>query len=184
MFDARKILIIFLVGVLYSIFSYTLIDAVYPNPEYQDFCKDEFMPAPVKIPTEGYPARDCPSVTEPQCGRNAIPRYNYSKTGCPISARCDYCQSDYETARERHNFIVFIFSSMMGLIALGIGLMLPQKNPMNEWTATGFLLGGLVTIFIGTAIYYGDMARIVRPIVIFAELALVIFLAYRQFRKN
>lgn len=183
MFDARKILIIFLVGVLYAIFSYSLIDAVYPNPEYQDFCREEFITAPMKMQM-GCPLQNCTAIPEIQCDRKAIPRYNYSSNGCPTAVSCDYCQNEFDKEQEKHNLIVFLFSSVLGLIALVFGLVLPQKNPMNEWIATGFLLGGLITIFIGTAVYYGDMARIARPIFMLLLLALVIFLAYRQFKKK
>ena len=183
MFDVRKILIIFLVGVLYAIFSYSLIDAIYPNPKYEDFCRDSFVSAPIYPPTVKQP--DCPALKELQCDQKAMPKYTYSnKTGCPISMKCDYCQRDYDSEREKHNLVVFIFASILGLIALGIGLLMPLKKDISGWVATGFLLGGLITIFIGTAIYYGDMARIARPIVLFVELALVIFLAYRQFKKK
>jgi len=183
MFDARKILVIFLIGILYTIFSYSLIDSIYPSPEYQDFCRDEFMTASMKIQM-GY-VQNCTVLPEIQCERNAIPRYTYNSNGCPTAISCDYCQNDYDNARENRNLIVFIFSSALGVIALAIGFLLPQKkNPMNKWIATGFLLGGLITIFIGTAVYYGDMARILRPIVMLLLLVLVIFLAYRQIRTR
>lgn len=186
MFDARKILVIFLVGILYSIFSYSFIDAFFPNPEYQDYCRDDMMPMPVKMQIANCPPTStCPQIKEPQCDRKAIPRYNYSSNGCVSSATCDYCQKRFNDAQEKRNFIFFIFSAALGLIALTAGFVLPQKkSPINEWTATGFLLGGLITIFIGTAVYYGDMARIARPIFMLLLLALVIFLAYRQFRKK
>ncbi len=186
MFDARKILVVFLVGILYAIFTYSLIDAFFPDPEYQDYCRDDMMPMPVKMQMANCPpSNTCPIVREPQCGRDGMTRYNYSSNGCVSSITCDYCQKLFNDAQEKRNFIFFIFSAALGLIALSAGFLLPQKkSPINEWTATGFLLGGLITIFIGTAVYYGDMARIARPIVIFAELAIVIFLAYRQFRKK
>lgn len=187
MFDVRKILIIFLVGVLYAIFSYSLIDAIYPGPEYEDYCGrglDKVMP--VSIPPTCTPAATnvkCEPVVL-ECESDATPRYDYNASGCPMNVTCDYCQRDYNNAQDQYNLTFFIFASILGLIALGIGLLMPMKQDISEWIATGFLLGGLITIFIGTAIYYGDMARIARPIIIFIELALVIFLAYRQFKKK
>ena len=69
----------------------------------------------------------------------------------------------------------------MGLIALIAGLYLPKKkNPINEWVGSGFLLGGILTILVGTVRYFGDMGRYARPIIILVELVLVIYLAYRK----
>ncbi len=181
MFDARKILIIFLVGVLYAIFSYSLVDAIYPGPEYEDYCSRLMKPMPAPIRTEQI---DCPVIAEPECMTGGNYFYEYDEKGCPKTITCDYCQLEYDAAKEKQSMIMFILLSALGIIAIGLGLMLPQKKDISEWIATGFLLGGLIAIFIGTAIYYSDMARIARPIVLFVELALVIFLAYRQFKKT
>ena len=110
MFDVRKILIIFLVGILYAIFSYSLVDAFFPDPEYQDYCREDIMPAPVKMQFANCPPNNtCPQIIEPQCGRDAMIRYNYSSNGCISSATCDYCQKAFNDAQEQHNFTFFIF---------------------------------------------------------------------------
>jgi len=97
---------------------------------------------------------------------------------------CKNCNIALADARERYNMVFFIISTVLGLFAIGVGFFLPQKkHPLHEWVATGFMLGGLITLFIGTAIYYADMARIARPIVLLAELVLVIYLAYKKLKK-
>ena len=182
MFDARKILIIFVIGVLYAIFSYSLVDAIHPHPEYEDYCSRLMRPMPMPPRTE---AAECPAIPEPECEFGGNYFYEYDTQGCPKTITCDYCQREYDAAGEKHGFLMFIILSALGLIAIGTGLLLPQKqNNMHEWVATGLMLGGLITLFIGTAVYYRDMARIARPAVLLAELAIVIFLAYRLFRKR
>ncbi|MBU1198887.1 MAG: hypothetical protein KKF46_02995 [Nanoarchaeota archaeon] len=104
--------------------------------------------------------------------------------GCEIDPFCNYCNAGLDEAREKYGLIVFIISSVMALIAIAVGLLLPvSKNNINEWIATGFLLGGLITLFVGTARFYADMTRILRPIVILIELAIVIYLAYKKLKK-
>ena len=71
-------------------------------------------------------------------------------------------------------------ASVLGFIAVVAGLYLPSAaNPLHEWIGTGFMLGGLADIFIGTGMYFSELHRIARPVVILLELVLVIFVAYK-----
>jgi hypothetical protein len=153
MADVRRIIVIFVIAILFTIFINVSIDAFYPQPEYTDYCEE---PRAVKM----------------------------EEARLPVEFD-DSCKEEFDAARARYNFLVFIVSAMTGLAALIIGLHLPQKkNVINEWVGSGFLLGGLFTIFVGTVRYFGDMGRYVRPIVILIELVLVIYLAYKKLGKK
>jgi hypothetical protein len=182
MTDVRKILVIFLIGILYAVFVQSAIEALHPAPKYEDFCRQDYSyPAsPVKMAEP----ENCTPLPTLQCDKGGNVQYNYSGGFCPTSSYCDYCNVDLEKAQQEHRLIVFIVSSIMALIAIAVGLMLPvHKKPINEYIGTGFLLGGLITLFFGTIVYYSDMTRIIRPIVMLLELALVIFLAYKKLKK-
>ncbi len=180
MADVRKILVIFLIGILYAVFVYSLVEAVYPTPQYDDYCG-------VDKPRQVYPGRpveDCPQLEEMTCETGGFVEYSYDEKGCSMNPTCNYCSVGLDEAREKHGLIVFIISSVMALVAIAIGLLLPvANNNINEWIGTGFLLGGLITLFIGTARYYADMTRILRPIVMLIELMIVIYLAYKKLKK-
>ncbi|MBW2994323.1 hypothetical protein KY315_02810 [Candidatus Woesearchaeota archaeon] len=183
MFDVRKIIIIFVIGILFAIFSYSLIDAIYPAPEYEDYCAEFARPMPIRPPTPGE-VLNCPEILEPTCEKGASQSYEYDQKGCVKSIKCNNCNLELNKAKEKHSLFVFILSSALGLLAIGIGLYMPKKkHHMHEWVATGFMLGGLITLLIGTAVYYADMVRIARPIVLFLELVLVIYLAYKKLKK-
>ena len=47
MADVRKILVIFLIGILYAVFVQSLIEAVYQQPRYEDFCNQQAYPVPM-----------------------------------------------------------------------------------------------------------------------------------------
>jgi hypothetical protein len=178
MTDIRKIIVVFVIGVLYAVFVTSVSDAVYPSPDYADYCEEMMMPMPVVQPKE------CPVIPQPECEKGASMAYEYDSSGCPSKAICDYCYPNFEKAQEKYNFVIFIISSILGLAAIAIGLFLPIKgNNLNEWVATGFMLGGLISLFIGTIRYYADMARIARPIVLLVELVLIIYLAYKKLKK-
>ncbi|MFH1053952.1 MAG: hypothetical protein V1740_06055 [Candidatus Woesearchaeota archaeon] len=178
----RKILIIFVIGILYSIFVQSLIEAIYPSPDYDDYCMGIIEPR--VLPEKVQRPENCSFLDTTDCIRSGgDPDYTYDTEGCAVSFDCNYCRQELDKDMEKYNLIVFIISSIFGLIAIAIGLYLPQSNSLNEWVATGFMLGGLLSLFIGTARYYSDMARMIRPVIIFIELVIVIYIAYKKIKK-
>ncbi len=190
MIDLRRVAIIFVIAVLYAIFVNAFIAAIYEQPRYEDYCKTSRYypekPYPVAIDT-----RTCPKYKEPtqeeldKCAdEKGIPEYRYDANGCPIEYKsCNFCQRDYDAANQKYNLLYFIFSSILAVIGIGIGLLLPsQKDSLNQWIATGFMLGGLVTLFFGTFRYYEYLGRYLKPIVILVELLIIIFLSYKKLR--
>ena len=188
MIDLRRVAIIFVIAILYAIFVNALIGAFYTEPMYSDFCKSR------SYPEKPYPAaverKDCPKYQEPaqealdKCAdEKGFPEYKYDAYGCPVEYKgCNFCQRDFDKANQKYNFVYFILSSILAVIGIGIGMLLPTKNSLNEWIATGFILGGLATLFFGTFRYYQYLGRYIKPIVIFAELVIVIYLAYKKLK--
>jgi hypothetical protein len=185
-FDLRKIGIILVIAVLYSIFVFATINAVYPQPEHNDYCKysDMIYPKPVRELGD----EKCPEfkgATEEEnkacVDQEGYIAYKYDEYGCAKSYYCEFCQRDFDKANEKHNLVSFLISAVFALIAVGVGLYLPaRKGSLNEWVGTGFMLGGLITLFAGTVMVYGELHRYVKPVVIFAELVIVLWLAYKK----
>ena len=185
MIDLRRVAIIFVIGILYAVLANAIIAAVYPEPRYEDFCKQRYYPE------KPYPAAvkvECPKYKEPttqelnECSdKKGAPDYLYDANGCPIEYKwCSYCQRDFDNANQKYSFYSFIISSVLALVAIAIGLLLPTSISLNEWIATGFLLGGLITLFFGTFMYYQYLGRYMKPVVILAELLIVIYLSYKK----
>jgi len=196
MFDLRKIAVIFVVAVLFAVLVNVTIEAFDPSPKYEDFCKTEYggiyyYPERTKEAGAFISNTTCKEVRIPGSLRESCSNqkgfisYKYGEDGCAIEPYCDTCNFKLQEAQKKHNFIVFIVSSIAGLIGIAIGLYLPKKkNPINEWLGTGFLLGGLFTILFGTVQYFSELGRYTKPIVIFIELVLVIYLAYAKLGKK
>jgi|SRR3989338_604110 len=186
MIDLRRVAIIFVIAILYAILVNAVIGAFYPAPKYEDYCKTTRY-----YPEKPYAADvKCPSYKEPTvkeleaCAeQKGFPDYTRDANGCPLQYKgCNYCQRDFDNANQKYNFYFFIISSILALVAIGIGLSLPANVSLNEWIATGFMLGGLVTLFFGTFRYYEYLGRYVKPVVILAELLIVIFLSYKKLK--
>ena len=186
MIDLRRVAIIFVIAILYAIFVNAFIAAFYPEPKYEDYCKQRFAPATPYIKSDIM----CQKFNQPspqeleKCSNDkGQPDYLYDANGCPVQYKgCSYCQRDFDSANQKYNLYFFIFSSILAIIAIGIGLLLPTSNSLNEWIATGFILGGLITLFFGTFRYYQYLGRYVKPFVILAELLIVIFLSYKKLK--
>lgn len=183
MLDIRRILIILVVGVLFAVFTFSLINAVFPEPDYEDYCSDFVKPRPLReVESVTCPDFDYDDPALKDCNKKGgDPKYEYDSNGCIESWKCDYCRKGYDDAREKYNFWNFIIAAIFGLIGVAIALYMPmKKGTVHEWVGSGFMLGGLLTIFVGTAIYFGDLHRWARPIIILLELILVIWLAYKK----
>lgn len=173
-FDIRKILVIFAVAILFTLFSYALFDAFYPEVKYEDYCQNEQGVYPT-------PLLNASEKCEAEGGQWNYYNYEVPKNG--LDGYCDinyYCNKEYNSVREDREFYAFIALSILGVIAILIGLYLPTTNPINEWVGTGFMLGGLMNVFFGTAMYYQQIGRFLKPVILFLELALVIFLTYKK----
>ncbi len=184
MVDLRKVVVIFVIAVLFSILVFSTIEAVYPRPKYDDFCSREEYPKPVL--NRNAESKNCSELIVPEDFREKCNEkdgridYKYDAYGCAVDYSCETCHNEYDKAQEFYNMFVFIIAALSGLVAIIIALYLPATKELNEWIGTGFMLGGLFTLFFGTAMYFGDMARYLRPIIIFLELVIVIFLAYKK----
>ena len=140
------------------------------------------MPINIVKDTSECPDFDVPESQRTDCeDRNGFVQYNYNSKGCAESFECNTCNHEMDQAMELYNQVVFYISAVLSLIAIFVGMFLPaEENSLNEWIGTGFMLGGAFALFFGTARSFSDLGRFVRPIVIFVELALVIFISYRK----
>jgi hypothetical protein len=181
--DIRKILVILVIAALFSIFTYSLSEAIFEKPDYDDYCYID-----ARFPVRDTVGENCtnvePTETEKELCEEGdlIPQY---ENGCVVSYKCDTCRQAYEAEMAKFNFGVFLITTILGLVAIIIGLYLPvSKNPLHTWVGTGLMLGGLISIFIGTVRIYGDLHRILKPIIILIELLLVIFITYKKLKDE
>ena len=194
MVDLRRIVIIFVIAILYTIFVNAIIGAFYPEPRYDDYCRQRFYPEKPYAAPGDRTNLNCPQYKEPtrdaldKCAEEkGFPEYQYDANGCIAEYKgCNFCQRDFDNANEKYNFVVFIVSSVLAIVAIAVGLMLPTpiKGSLNEWIATGFMLGGLITLFFGTFRYYRYLGRYIKPIVILIELLVVIYLSYKKLKDS
>ncbi len=182
----KKIGIIIVIAVLFSMFVFSLVDVVMESPEYENFCGAEEKPIrPLQKDLECPAFAESTSSEREDCGlRKGDIEYSYDELGCPISYECNTCRALYEDASKQHRLIGFIITSVLGLIAVIIGMYIKSKKDIVEWVFSGIIIGGIASIFIGTLEYFGDMGRFVRPFVLLAEMAMIIWVAIKTSKKK
>ncbi len=185
MIDLRKIVIIFVIAVLFAIFVHTFIQAVYPAPDWNDYCSSAVKPRATPV-RENCSVFNVPEEQYASCGnQGGYIEFLYDSEGCASGYTCNTCNVGYDEASRKQGQVAFYLSALLSLIAIVVGLFLPvSKHPLNEWIGTGLMLGGLFSLFFGTARYFSDLSRILRPVIMLVELAIVIFVAYRKLDQN
>jgi hypothetical protein len=178
--DIRKYTIILAVAVLFSIFSYAFSDAFTSEAEYPDMCREAqnnnnyYEPRPLE-------SKNCTQAAQPT---------DQQIQACPGQLNMDYRTCEYgcscyeitQQNQQTNDRIKFYLGVILGGLAIAFGMLLNPKKKLNTWIGSGFILGGLITIFIATVGYWGDLDKIIRPIVIAAELGLILWIAYKKFQ--
>ncbi|MGM5487955.1 MAG: hypothetical protein ACQESG_03325 [Nanobdellota archaeon] len=183
--DIRRIIIVFIIAILFTFFIFQTIFAIYDQPRYEEFCDNRF-PKTLGPQTECEPLNISIEEREACDEQNGDIAYEYDSNGCRIDFYCETCSHEYQQARERFNMKVFLISAIVGLIAIVLALYLPTHEELNEWIATGFMLGGLLTIFFGTFRYIwdiGEFGRYIRPLVFLAEIIIIILVSYKKLKR-
>lgn len=182
----RKYAIILVVAILFSIFAFSLGNAVISERSYPDICQESQSQRDWYAPAPPIPRDQCPELPPPSqeeidaCPGSLQPDW---RTSCPERYVCN-CYELTQQFRSQEATIQFWLAVILSFIAIVAGMLLPSRKEINEWVGAGFILGGLITLFIATAQYWSEIHRIARPIVIALELVVVLWIAYRQFNKE
>ncbi len=164
MIDFRKLLVTLVIAILFAILVNTTIQAIHPQPDYNDFCGEKVVgPYPTNYET-----------TQTAEQKKAMDEYN---------AKSRECQERLSTAQKEFDYVVFITSSIAGIVAIVAGLYVSVQTPVGMSIASGLLLGGLFTLFFGTMSSWGNIGAVVKPIIILVEIIVVIVVAYKRLNE-
>lgn len=181
----KKYGVIIIIAILFATFSFSIVDVVMEKPDYDDFC---YMQAKPVVRDSGIDCADAESPSEievEECrARNGIMESERDSRGCITGYECNTCYGEYEEARKQHRLVGFIVTGILGLIAIIVGLYAKSKKDVVEGIYSGFLIGGIASIAIGTMSYFHDMGRFVRPVVLLIEIALIILIALKTAAKK
>ncbi|MEK6854870.1 MAG: hypothetical protein AABX73_01480 [Nanoarchaeota archaeon] len=178
----------FVLGIgIVVVFALTLwqgIEAFYPSPAYEDFCKGtDFGRYPVKenlaAPISEQTCTFSKNLQEQQqrCyNEGGTPIFEYNDSGCTINIKnCDFCNKEFNEATDSHAKTVFYISLIISILVLIIGFSVLSIEPVGS-----ALLGSAIwSIFYGTVINWRNFSNIWRFLLLFFVLILIIWITLR-----
>jgi len=176
--ELKKIMLSLAVGILAALFIGFLIEAIYPSPQYDDYCNREFdIPQPQinnkEICDYSY---DMEFRNECMNEKGRI-KQEYDENGCVIEETCDYCEKEFRDLSEKYNRNLFYITAPIALLLIILGLYLPISI---DAIAGGILLGGILTLIQITTRIFGNLGRWPRVILLGLELILVIWIGIKK----
>ncbi len=185
--DIRKYGIVFAVAILSAIFSYAVADAVTPAIDWNECSRADYAYGYDSVPVKETRAdgTTCPAVSIDAGLRASCADRKGEIVGirgddnCITSFECSTCNAQLQAKQEHKSSFIFYTMVVLGLIFVVVGFLLPQ-GAINEWVGAGFILGGILSLFVGTVAHWSNLARIARPIVIALELVIVLYIVYRK----
>lgn len=169
----------FLIGVAIA-FIYTFvigygINTFHSPPDYGDFCSKGFeRPLPYPIRAEMCPYN--PQIEQNPEAQQCITdggylEYNYNESGCIESYKsCNFCQRDYDAARNEYSLSVFIIAGIAGLTAIVIGGVLFSV----EAVGAGLMGGGILSLFYANIMHWRNMDNLLKFVILLIALVVVI----------
>lgn len=181
--DLKKVSLTIGIAVLFALFIGFFIDAVYPGPEYDQFCKHFNGPVPAY---KGSPEiNKCPEINynDPvsrECNeKGGYIEYDYDAQGCATNPRCNTCNKEYEAVNKVYSRNLFFITAVVGIIAILVGLIFVKLDAI----ASGFMFGGILVLIYGTARVFGDLSKVMRVIVLGIELVVLVYIGIKKSKK-
>jgi len=175
--DPKKLAMILGIAILLPLFVGLFVDAIYSSPDYDDFCSGQrFFPTNVK------PIEECNFDYGPDyqscLEENGNPILETNDQGCNEFKECDFCNNEYQDAKEKYNRNLFFIIAPIGLILVILGLYFK-----TDYMGAGLMFAGLIVLFYGTIRAFSDLSKIWRALVILVELIIIMWIGYKKIEK-
>ncbi len=169
------------IAIMFTTFVLVGIDAFYPRPTYDKFCSSMNNYYSKPIPNvQGVNCTYSQSEEELKCLRDSgSPITDYDDKGCSYYKSCDYCSRDFNDANKKYSNNLFLIIAPLGALAIILGVYFPV-----EFIGSGFMFSGIILMFYGTVQNFDQLDKFMRVAVVFVELLLILFIAYKKVLKR
>lgn len=177
-FNFLKWALVLGIVIVLNLFISSAIRAVYPEPQYQDYCVQEQVTVLPKTEAE------CTS----KGGAWTEGQYYPDKPMRPVAVEqvegsCDIdftCRKEHESASDMYRRNVFIARVIFGVLAIGASFMIAGTQAV----ALGFSFGGVLSLVIATVQYWSKLSQYAQVIVLALALAVLIWLGVKKIQKD
>ncbi len=179
--DVKKIAMILAITVLLPLFVGLFTDAVYEQPQYDNYCNNTYYDYPKAVPATPVTCPEVYASLEVQKCTNdkGMPEFTYDSNNCQQFKSCNYCNVGYNDASQKYNRNIFFVLLPIGLIVVILGLYL-----LVDYLGAGLMFAGLIIMFYATMRYFSDMSKVLRALVILIELLVIMWIGYKKIEHN
>ncbi|MBT6774186.1 hypothetical protein HOA91_02345 [Candidatus Woesearchaeota archaeon] len=168
----KEIIIAITIAIIFALFVGYGIEVFDPSPDHDDFCPEKLY----DIDNE----EKCLTASG-TWGTNSnkprVPVKEYEAIEEEFCSPAKECYDEFDTARTKHDKIVFIVSIIVGLMAIFTGVLLKK-----DAASTGILSGGVLLIIYGTIRYWQHANDTLKFILLGIVLAVLIWIAYKKLK--
>jgi len=164
--NIKALILSVVIAIVLSSFIIYTIQVFDPSPEWEDYCSESIRGPKI---ARGIDASE-EIVDQTTCEAEEGAKW--------MNGYCDYnyqCQMDYNDARDKHRFIVFLVAVPTGIVALALGISLALPS-----VSSGLMLGGVFLTIFGTGNYWDKFSNIVRVLILGIALVILIWLGYKK----
>ena len=180
-FDIKKIVLGVGIFIVYLLMLNYGIEAFYPSPKYEDFCKGgDFGRYPTKV--YDMEVQNCSFSRALQEQQDACyadggnPVFEYDNNGCSVGLKeCNYCNKEFNEADKEYSKVVFIIAIISGIITLILGYAVLSVEPVGS----ALMASGVGAIFYGSVRNWQNLSDIWRFLLLLVSLVLLIWIALR-----
>jgi hypothetical protein len=175
--DAKRIAMVIAIVALLPLFVGLFTDAIYQEPKYENYCNNTYYDYPKAIPAIPVNCTDMYNTPEVQKCNNekGMPEFKYDSNNCQQFKSCNYCSVQFNDAQQKYNRNIFFVLLPLGLIIVIIGIYF-----VVDYLGAGLMFAGLIVMFYATFRYFSDMSKILRALVILAELLVIMWIGYKK----
>jgi hypothetical protein len=169
------------IAILFVLFIGFGIDTFYKSPRYDDYCKQQYNPYPikeVKVNCTGEPVQTQKLIDNCTVQKGYLNPI-YDDNGCVASYYCETCGNSFDEANKSYNGVVFTVALIIGIIAMIVAIILK-----NDTVSPGILGGGFLTILYGTIRDWSNLGDYLRLALLGAALAILIWIGYKKISDN
>jgi small-conductance mechanosensitive channel len=165
------------IAIVVNLFLVYLVDAIYNEPLYTDFCPERQVNRAIESEAA------CLEVGG-QWNENvvkekvSIPEQQYMPVPPGYCNENYTCGKQYEDVLKVYNRNVFVVFIVAGILLL-IG---SAYLGGTETVALGLAFGGVIALIIGSARYWSDMNDILRVVILGVALVCLIYVAWKKFQ--
>lgn len=165
--------------VVLNVFFFVVVQMIISPPQYSKYCPQTTKQANSAATCEAQGGVWKDSISAP----SPVPSSQKTVSREKSSGYCNYyikCQTSYDTARESAHLYSFILMTVLGVVALVIGVV-----PIGaSIVSSGLSYGGVLALIIGSLQYWGSADSWLRLVISGLALVVLIYLGIRRFQDE